>query len=86
MFIPDKIKIGAHIYKIKQVDGMLDNANKNSEKEHLILLNERLCETEKEVTLFHEIFHAINSEMSEATVEFLAQGIYQVLRDNNMLK
>lgn len=86
MKIPKSIKILAHNYSIKEIDGIIDSENRNGEIEHTILLNKRLCQTEKELTLFHEIIHAINGEISEENVEFLAQCLYWVLKDNDLLK
>jgi hypothetical protein len=65
---------------------MLGSVNKNGEKNPTILLNKRLCQTEKELALFHEIIHTINGEIPEQDVEFLAQTFYQVLRDNSLLR
>ena len=86
MKIPRKLKIGAHNYTIKEIDGIIESGNRNSEHRHSILLNKRLCQTEKETTLFHEILHAINNELNETDVEFLTQALYQVLKDNNLLR
>ena len=86
MKIPEKLKILAHTYTVLEIDGIVDSGNRNVERTHTIILNKRLCQTEKEETLFHEILHAINSELSEKDVEFLAQTLYLVLKENNLLK
>ena len=51
-----------------------------------ISIDDRMTQQMKEVTLFHELIHAMNFELDETMTEFLAQGIYQILNDNNMLK
>jgi len=86
MIIPKKLKIGAHTVFVREVSGMIDSGNRNSKGEYIILLNRQLYQTEKEVTLFHEIIHVINRELPEQEVEFLAQAIYQVLKDNSLLR
>lgn len=86
MEIPKKLKILSHEYIVKEVDGMIDSGNHNTEGVPTILISKRLNQTQKEVTLIHEIIHAINGEIIEKDVEFLAQTIYQVLKENNLLK
>jgi len=84
MKIPTKLKILAHTYTVQEVEGLIDNGTQNSNP-HTILIDKNLCQTEKEVVLLHEILHAINEKMSEKDIEFLAQTIYQVLKDNHLL-
>ena len=86
MEIPKKLKILAHEYAVRVVDGMIDSGNHNTEGIPTILISSRLNQTQKEVTLFHEILHAINGEITERDVEFLAQTLYCVLKENNLLK
>ncbi len=85
MQIPKKLKILAHNYSIKEVDGLPDEGSFNW-LENVILINKKLPQSRKEAVLFHEIIHAINSELNEEMVEFLAQNLYQVLKKNNMLR
>lgn len=81
----DKIKIGALTYKIRYVDS---NELPDNEVGQICLetgsikILKTLANEQKKVTLWHEIFHALNSELLEETVEFLAQAIYMILYDN----
>lgn len=47
-----------------------------------IWIDEELMESEKKATLWHEIIHVLNGELEEEQVDFIAQGINQVLKDN----
>lgn len=85
MKIPKKLKILSHTYYIKEIDGLADDGSYNW-LENVILINKKLPQSRKEVVLFHEILHAINSELDEKIVEFFAQTLYQVLKTNNLLK
>ena len=86
MKIPKTLKILAHTYKIEEVKSLIDEGNQTSQLENTILISKDLEQTAKEETLFHEILHAINCQLEEKDVEFLAQTIYAVLKENNLLK
>ena len=89
MNIPKKITVCGQLIEVKFVKpselddeescGML-NRNKN-----IIYINENLCQTQKELTFIHELFHAINFELDETLVESLAQQWYSVLKENKMI-
>lgn len=90
MKIPKQIKIGGHKVKIvyKKLEGSdgLWDSTKNQ-----ITINSELPPSQKEVTLIHELLHAINANWSEtqyghAMLESISQQLYQVLSDNKMLK
>jgi len=85
MKIPNKIKILAHNYLVKEIDGLADDGSLNW-LENTILINKKLPQSRKEAVLFHEILHAINGEIDEKEVEFLTQTIYQILNENKLLK
>jgi hypothetical protein len=84
MQIPKNIKIGGIRYTVKVVDTEhIDNkaaGEINTEKCTMKILkgNQHFMN----VTFLHEIIHAINMELAEETVEFLAQSLYQVVSDN----
>lgn len=84
MKIPKKLKIGGIWYKVDQVatsnSGMAD-ITKSS-----ISINKDMAQPQKEVTLLHEILHCINIQLKDEPIEFLAQALYQVLKDNKLLK
>jgi len=86
---PKELKIGGRKFKIQFIDDrelpdycagrLLDEA------ENIIEINDRYKNTEMAwIILFHEVFHAVNAELEETTTEFLAQAVYQILRDNNI--
>lgn len=87
MNIPDKLKIGGIVYKIELVDEIRDgdNAGRLETKKNRILLDKTGPINQLELTLLHEIIHAINIEVEEKDVEFLAQALYQVLVDNGLV-
>jgi hypothetical protein len=50
------------------------------------MIDKNLSRSQKEVTLVHEILHAINSEIEEREIEFMAQALYQVFSENKLFK
>lgn len=40
----------------------------------------------KEVTLIHEILHCLDLEMEHNAVEMLSQSLYQIFKENDLLK
>ena len=91
MNIPKKVKIGAHIYKIKQVSEMppfleCDKLGQLDRTTGILYLMKNLIPSEKAVGFFHETFHAMNGELSETLVDSLSNQIYAMLDDNNLLK
>lgn len=87
--LPTQLKIGAHAYTITEEKvGELgqDSCGKHNTENNTITVDKELADTQKVEALFHEIFHALNGEMSETDVEWLAQGMTQVLLDNKLLK
>lgn len=86
MRIPSQIKVGAHVLKVKLLDKVEndDNGRWNSRIQE-IHLKKDLPPTELEVTFMHEIIHAINYELKHTDVEFLAQALYQVIKDNGLV-
>jgi hypothetical protein len=88
MKIPKKLKIGAHTYTVRELEGWQDgeavgieDPNKNQ-----ITLDSQLSNTRKEAKLFHEIFHVMNYGLDHALLDSLAEQLYQVLSDNKLLK
>lgn len=89
MKIPKKLKIGGHVFKIKEVDEVGKDPNTAGEcdiDKLEIRLRKGQEQSAKEVTLFHEIIHTLNWEYEEKEVEFLANSLYAVLKDNKLLK
>ena len=95
MKIPKKIKVAGHNYKVKWEDkrlnkeGLLGQINhiKNTISICKKFHNEMRAKTEIERTLIHEIIHAIDANyndygLKDKTVDRLAVGLHQVLKDN----
>ena len=80
MKIPKQIKIGAFNIDIKLIPGLVDDGNMSGEQ--TILINDDLSQKEKELTLLHEVIHAINPAISEREVEWLSRALYQIYNDN----
>ena len=95
MKIPKTIKICGLNYKVqmeKDIQSKEGIVGQHHPKTLIIRLHTNNYHQEKlEQNFFHEIFHAIdsnynNDSLDEETIERLANGIYQVLKDNNLLK
>jgi hypothetical protein len=95
MKIPNKLKIGGHQLEVK-----IENLNSKEPKcattfvaGNKIILNSQICPSQREESFLHEIihhilFHAGYNELvfEEKLVQSLASGLYQVLKDNDLLK
>ena len=84
MLIPKKLKIGAFNVDIRLVKDLPDDGNLVGED--TIFLNANLSQKALELTLWHEIIHAINPAFTEKDVEWLSRALYQVFDDNHLLK
>lgn len=90
MIIPTVLKIGGHWITV-DCSQELENINGEfSATKNTIKICKTLPDSQKEQALFHEILHAINSEMDGNLVghimlESIAQQLYQVFSDNKML-
>lgn len=95
--IPEKIKVGGHIIEVQVTefriqldinDGEITDRNADGfwdPRFNRIYINPRLPKNQQGVTLIHEILHVIDSDLEHETVEYIAQDIYQVIKDNNLL-
>ena len=84
MKIPNRLKIGAHIYTVIVTDletkyGLHDCSSAT------ITIDASLPDSRKGSTLLHEVLHALNSELDHALLDSLSEQIYQVLSDNDLL-
>ena len=89
MNIPNKVKIGGHIYKIvfeKESNLGTNDCGKTDRTKGIITIDTDLIQSEKESTFFHEVLHVINNEYKEVEIDFLAMALYGFLKDNNLLK
>lgn len=87
----NKIKIGGMFYKVELEDchEMGDDLATTDFNKCLIKIDESIEDCQKECAFLHEILHCINNQLSEKEVEFLAQSLYQILKDNykiNLIK
>ena len=77
------IKVGGITYKIEHKD-LDDSMGKTDFTKSTICLDEKLNKDQEQATLIHEVIHCINNQLSEDKVEFLAQALYQIIKDNNL--
>lgn len=87
MRIPKRIKIGGLQYRVKLVK-KISNRGESGETDSGKLVISLQSDAKKEaleVTFLHEILHAININLDEKEVEYLAMALYQVMRDNQQL-
>ena len=91
MKIPKKLKIGGHIVRVncsQRLEGL--NGEAIIEK-NLIKICKDIPQDQKESTLLHEILHFCNSTIGDDNnhhliIDGLAEQLYQVLKDNNLLR
>lgn len=92
MQIPGRIKVGAIWYTIRQVgQSQIDTESCATMGDcdyqtQTIRIAEGVSQEMKEVTLFHEILHAVDCQLDHDLVELLAQSLYQVFKENKMLR
>ena len=94
MNIPEKVKINWRTYSVEQGEHRAADNGGNLYGEivyenNKIFLYEKLDQSEKEVTLLHEIIHGLLYFMGkddlrndEAFVTAFSENLYQVIRDN----
>ena len=91
MIIPKTLKIGGHTFEIDSSLPLLDMNGKTEFKEGKIYICSDIPQTQKESTLIHEVLHVINSTMSDSDTghmlqDSISEQLYQVLKDNDLLK
>lgn len=90
MKIPQKIKIGGHMFKIEQK--VMRDCGETDFHNGIIPINKILPQTLKESTLIHEILcHCLNTTFGHKkgvheVLDSMSEQIYQVLKDNKLLK
>lgn len=85
MKIPNKLKIGGHTVEVKLVDNIEGgNLGLWDPKENLIVLDKTQPASQIEVTLIHEVLHAVNILTDHEKLEYLSQALYQVIVDNKL--
>ncbi|MDA2921691.1 hypothetical protein MYX07_00310 [Patescibacteria group bacterium AH-259-L07] len=100
MKIPKKIKVGGHIYKViypyrfKEREDLYGRTNEGRKEIFVTNLDangNKLPQTKIEETFLHELLHAVdqtynNNDLKEEIVARMGEGLYQVLKDNKLLK
>lgn len=97
MKIPNKVKINGIDYEVKKIKiGEVPPLMKNhadgqtSYSECIIYLDNELNEQRMFQIFLHEIIHTIewanNLDSSEDYIQSMSSGLYQVLKDNKLLK
>ena len=92
MKIPKKIKIGGHWLDIGYKSESKDRYDKSGSRfgwEHKLILQVDMPISKQESILLHEILHEIDFqhslELSERQVATIAECLYQVITDNDLL-
>jgi len=86
MIIPDTVKVGGYVYKVIR-DKKLAKLNGEANHEKLTIhLDKGLLKQVEEGTFIHEILHVVdsvfnNNSLTEAQVERLSEGLYQVIKE-----
>ncbi len=100
MNIPETLKVGGHIFKVirnykfkerTDVDGQSDLDLLEIRLKDKDLSGNELHQERKEQIFLHEVLHCIDdiyngNELEEKEVKRMSNGLYQVLKDNEMLK
>jgi len=102
MTIPKVVKAGGMEYKVEFVpSSQLDNGRACGLTNHRLCLvkiadSDEYCRQQQESIFLHELFHIVYEksglgtrfapEVEEQMVDALSSGIYDILKQNNMLK
>lgn len=86
MKIPNKVKVGQQVFDVVITPFDDDNCADIDLKTMTIKIDSSLPTIQKELSMIHEVIHAINWKMSEEKVEYLSQALYSVFKENNWLK
>lgn len=94
MILPNKLKIAGYDYAVeykKMEENMVGNScGCHRAASQGIWIEETMHQQQKESVLLHEIIEAINFhsqlKLDHSTISTLETGLYQVLKDNALLK
>lgn len=102
MKIPRNIKIGGFNWEVKQSGEISTESStfgSTHTQKQKIFIDPTETQQKKEQTFIHEVMHAIwwqvglntrykgeQKHMEEEIVDAMSHGLYQVLKDNNMLR
>lgn len=94
MKLPKKVRICGIDYIVKKDNMITVNQGcvgiSKAEQAEILMAIDGLDPQKVEQTFFHEVLHAVDchfncSKLGEEQVNLIANGLYQVLRDNNFL-
>lgn len=98
MIIPKQLKVGGHIYKVLQNYHFAERTDKWGQTDsgvHEVRIADgdgaKFSKSRIEQTFIHELLHTVdlvyhNGKLEEEDVAVLSEGLYQVLKDNGLLK
>jgi len=88
MNIPNKIKIGAIVYDVVMQDEVDDGDShgKIDWNRDEIVIDENLSIGNQERAFLHEMIHAINTQLDEGEVDYLAGALHQILKENDLIR
>lgn len=101
MKIPKTLKIGGFMWKIHQNQHVSNEGNSfgsTHTRHQNIFIEPSETQQKKEHTLLHEVMHALwwqtglssrykeDKKIEEEVIDAISSGLYQVLKDNKMLK
>ncbi len=101
MKIPKKVKVGGFIYPVIENADVANEGNVYGSthlRRQKIFLEPSETQQKKEQTFIHEVLHAIwnqiglntrmkdTPKLEEEIIDGLSHGLYQVLKDNDLLK
>ena len=100
MNIPKTLKVGGHIFKVirnykfkerTDIDGQSDLDLLEIRLKDKDLSGNELHQERKEQIFLHEVLHCVDdiyngNKLEEEEVKRMTHGLYQVLKDNGMLK
>lgn len=85
MKFPKELKIGGHKFTVVLKELEKDLGCTDYTK-NIITIDINLPQDQKEATLIHEIMHCMNTTLEHQLLDSLSEQMYQVLKDNNLLK
>ena len=90
MKIPETVKVGPFNFTVTMMSTLEELGCTFYDKQE-IWIRDDLTDDGGRETFFHEVLHAIslvycNDELTEANIRQMSIGLYQVLKDNNLLK
>lgn len=84
-----KIKLFSQVFELRKFIPSKDNPKamgRFSEYEGRFLINEKLKDPQKAITIIHEVTHAIadinNINLSETKITIIANGFYSLIKEN----